>query len=235
MNKHYIHDTTIHNLQDPMQVWPEVLKFIKPKSVLDVGCGTGTWLKALESFGINEYIGVDGDYVAKQDLVISHDKFIASDLKEPLQLNRRFDLVISLEVAEHLPESSADNFVKTLITHGEIVLFSAAIPNQGGQYHLNERWIKYWEEKFNAHGYYLHDIIRPLIWENERIHWWYRQNIFLITTNKNETPVLSLVHPSCFTERINAYEASYKALANGQVGLRQSGKIFIKALKQFLS
>jgi 2-polyprenyl-3-methyl-5-hydroxy-6-metoxy-1,4-benzoquinol methylase len=65
-------------------------------------------------------------------------------LIQPLDLEKEFDLVVSLEVAEHLPASAADQFVNTLVKHGKKILFSAAIPGQGGQDHLNEQWPDYW-------------------------------------------------------------------------------------------
>ena len=44
--------------------------------------------------------------------------------------------------------------VATITKHGDAVLFSAAIPGQGGQDHLNEQWPEYWQKKFEVNGYY---------------------------------------------------------------------------------
>ncbi|MCU0383361.1 MAG: class I SAM-dependent methyltransferase [Cyclobacteriaceae bacterium] len=210
-----------------------MFEFIQPQSVLDVGCGTGTWLKSLESFGIFDYTGIDGSYVNLEQLVMKKEKFIGIDLTKPFNLNKKFDLVVSLEVAEHLPEYSADDFIKSLVSHGDCILFSAAIPNQGGQFHINEQWADYWQKKFAKHGYYLHDVIRQKIWNNSLIHWWYRQNIFLVTKKESSSVPLSLVHPFCFQDRIEAYQNSIEAIYEGKIGVRQSLKILLKAIKNY--
>ena len=62
------------------------------------------------------------------------------DLAQPLQIDRRFDLALSLEVAEHLPPECGSEFVQTLTDLSSVILFSAAIPFQGGTDHLNEQW-----------------------------------------------------------------------------------------------
>lgn len=217
----------------PREVVPLVMNIVKPSSILDVGCGTGTWLKAFEEVGVSDYVGVDGKYVQLDALQIPNDKFFPVDLRETWSLNRKFDLAISLEVAEHLPEPIADSFVATLVSHTDTILFSAAVPGQGGQHHVNEQWPLYWQEKFLMHGFYFHDVIRPLIWDNEKVEWWYRQNIFLL---KKEKPAslpfqsLALVHPQLL-ELKNANEKEYlKSLMQGKQGLRLGFTIFINAL-----
>lgn len=149
-------------------------------SVLDVGCAKGTWLDAWRGSGSTEVLGVDGEYVNRDELVIPPDCFVAADLKEPLQLAQRFDLVQSLEVAEHLPASAAENFVANLIRHSKgLVLFSAAPPGQGGEFHINEQPYDYWRAIFRKHGFHAHDWIRPQISKTADISFWYRYNIFL--------------------------------------------------------
>jgi SAM-dependent methyltransferase len=217
----------------PREVVPLVMNIVKPSSILDVGCGTGTWLKAFEEIGVSDYVGVDGDYVQRDSLQIPNDKFFPVDLCETWSLNRKFDLAISLEVAEHLPESIAHQFVATLVSHADTILFSAAVPGQGGQHHVNEQWPLYWQEKFCKHGFYFHDVIRPLIWDNEKVEWWYRQNIFLL---KKEKPAflpfqsLALVHPQLL-ELKNANEKDYLLnLMQGKQGLRLGFTIFTNTI-----
>ncbi len=127
MNTLYIHEENVHNLTAPREVIPIIMSITTPKSVLDVGCGIGTWLKVFEEHGIKDYLGVDGNYVDFKKLKISQEKFHTQDLREYWSLNRKFDLVISLEVAEHLPEANADQFVKILVEHSDSIIFSAAI------------------------------------------------------------------------------------------------------------
>jgi len=112
-------------------------------------------------------------------LQIPIDRFRAVDLRFPFDLGRKFDLACSLEVAEHLPQTSAQVYVETLVQAAPIVLFSAAIPGQGGMSHVNEQWQSTWAELFAQHGYEPYDYIRPKIYDNPSVEWWYKQNIVL--------------------------------------------------------
>lgn len=214
----------------PREVVPVIIKQINPKSVLDVGCGIGTWLRAFEENGVQDYCGIDGAYVNRTQLQIPQEKFVAADLRKPFLLNRKFDLIISLEVAEHLPENCADNFVSSLVSHGDVIIFSAAVPGQGGQYHINEQWPEYWQEKFKSHGFYYHDIIREKIWTNEKIDWWYRQNIFLISREINPRPALALVHPELLNQKINNEQAYRESFLKGKQGIMISAMAFFNSL-----
>lgn len=215
----------------PREVVPIVLTFIRPKSILDVGCGTGTWLKAFEEAGVQDYLGVDGVYVDRSKLRIPSSKFIPFDISKPMDLGRKFDLVVSLEVAEHLAPQEADIIVESLVRHGETILFSAAIPGQGGQNHLNEQWPEYWQKKFMKHGYHFHDVIRSLIWNNDNIEWWYRQNIFLISKEKPQAELREFVHKTLYTNRTQYYEQYVENVLAGRYGVMHSLKILFRALK----
>ncbi len=230
----YIHDQSVHNLSAPREVVPLIMELLQPKSVLDVGCGIGTWLKAFDESGITDYLGVDGEYVNRSMLKIPEDKFRPYDLQNSFSIGRKYDLVISLEVAEHLSESYADVFVQTLVGHGDFILFSAAIPGQDGQNHLNEQWPEYWEKKFLKHGFYFHDVIRPLIWSNELVDFWYRQNIFLVKKDKlvkRPFLTLSVVHPQLYQLKLRNEKEYSESLLEGRQGLRVSVIIFLNAIK----
>ena len=151
----------------------------KPQSVVDVGCGHGTWLAVFVELGILEYCGIYGDYIDPSALDIPADRFIAADSAQPLRLDRRFDLVVTLEVAEHLPKTDASTFVQSLTELGPVVLFSAAIPFQGGENHLNEQWPDYWAHLFHNRGYRAVDCLRKKTWHNDKVEPWYAQNILL--------------------------------------------------------
>ena len=145
------------------EVLPLVLDVVKPASMVDIGCGTGNWLAIAHELGVPEILGVDGSWVAGQ-LAIAKERFFEHDLSMPLKLDRRFDLALSLEVAEHLPASSAQNFVQSLCSAADVVVFSAAIPGQGGRRHVNEQWPFYWAELFAGFRYECYDFLRPRIW-----------------------------------------------------------------------
>src|SRR5262245_35919916 len=190
---------------------PLLIEAVEPSSVIDVGCGQGVWLSAFKSRGVSDVFGVDGDWVDTRSLEIPRASFASADLSKPLNLDRCFDLVLSLEVAEHLPAASAATFVQSLVGLGQVILFSAAIPFQGGVAHVNEQWPDYWADLFERHRYVAVDYVRPLVWNNPDVVWWYAQNamIFLRKDCLSRFPRLaeaakvsdrrlSLVHPRLY-------------------------------------
>ncbi len=148
-------------------------------SIADFGCGRGTWLKEWSAAGVEDVIGVDGDYVVRSELNIPEDRFRAHDITRPLNLGLRFDLVQSLEVAEHLPAEASANFIDTLTAHGDRVLFSAAVPGQGGEFHINEQPLEYWRALFAERGYAPFDYLRPKLARDAQVQPWYRFNSIL--------------------------------------------------------
>jgi len=159
------------------KVLPVVNEAFHPASVLDVGCGVGYWLRVWkEDFNLDDLLGLEGAYVTEELFKMDKKYLLSADLKLPLDLNRRFDLVTTFEVAEHIPEDCADVFVSNLVKASDIVVFSAAIIGQLGTYHINEQMPEYWAKKFLRHDYVPVDFIRPLIWNDKDIEYWYRQN-----------------------------------------------------------
>jgi SAM-dependent methyltransferase len=164
-------------------VVPLLLELIHPISVIDIGCGTGGWLSIFLEHDIQDVTGVDGDYIKRDQLRIPSDRFIAADLLLPVTLQRRYDLVLCIEVAEHLAATAAGQLVSTLTSLGRVVLFSAAIPYQGGVGHKNEQWPDYWKERFAARDYSLVDCIRPKVWAHPQIQPYIAQNVVLFVAN----------------------------------------------------
>ncbi|PKN16008.1 MAG: hypothetical protein CVU66_02480 [Deltaproteobacteria bacterium HGW-Deltaproteobacteria-23] len=162
-------------------------------SAVDIGCGVGTWLSVLSDWGINTIQGVDGQWVETAQLVIPETAFKALDFSElnSFMLSRSFDLAICLEVAEHITADRAAEFVGALTELSDVILFSAAIPGQDGIGHVNEQWPEYWVRLFSDHDYHVYDFIRPRIWEDENIPWWYRQNILLFAGQKSQRDISS--------------------------------------------
>jgi SAM-dependent methyltransferase len=198
-------------LASARHVVPHVLSFVRPvASIVDVGCGLGAWLSVFAERGVERIVGLDGASVDHTRLMIPADRFQAVDLAAPLPVEERFDLAISLEVAEHLPAARAEGFVDDLVRLAPIVLFSAAVPGQRGVGHVHERWPRYWSGLFNARGYLAIDGLRPLIWLNPQVSWWYRQNLLMFATAdaidarpalararaRTHDSLLSIVHPT---------------------------------------
>ncbi len=228
------HQNTVHSASTILGI---LANHIPPiQSAVDIGCGVGTWLSVLHEQGIEEIQGVDGSWVDESLLAIPKNRFKQIDLSTALvRLERKFDLAISLEVAEHLPAERADDFVSSLTALSDQILFSAAIPFQGGANHVNEQWQSYWVKKFDSLNYEVHDFIRPKIWSDIRIPYWYRQNTLFFsrrgtthTRSSKEgstTPQvipIDLVHPELYAQK------------NVQLDLRGSFRVFHRSLKSYL-
>jgi Methyltransferase domain len=166
-------------LPSARRIVPIVVDLIAPQSVVDLGCGDGSWLSVFREHGASRILGFDGEWVDERRLRIPLADFRRAKLDRPVVADGRFDLAMSLEVAEHLPESRAAGFVADMTTLAPVVLFSAAIPEEGGLHHVNERWPSYWAELFAAQGFRAVDILRWRVWNDPRVTWWYKQNLLL--------------------------------------------------------
>jgi hypothetical protein len=189
-------------------VLPRLLELAPARSLVDVGCGWRSWMRAALDLGVGEVVGFDGEWVDPEKLEVPAAAFRRADLATPLELDERYDVAISLEVAEHLPESAAAGIVAALAGAAPVVAFSAAIPGQGGYGHVNEQWLAYWAEHFARHGFEPVDALRPLLWDDPDVEWWYAQNVVLYASaeglrrhpalaahpQRARAP-LSLVHP----------------------------------------
>lgn len=190
------------SLRSARVVIPMLLEAFRVRSAVDIGCGVGTWLSVLRDGGVDDVIGIDGDYVDRAMLKIPGQRFVAADLRQKLPVDRGFDLALCLEVAEHLPPALGEALVGHLTSLAPVVAFSAAIPGQGGTDHINEQWQDHWRVRFAKRGFRPYDVIRPRIWRNGQVEFWYRQNLvcyardpqpFLLSVPDEVS--LDLVHP----------------------------------------
>jgi len=199
-------------LSSARRIVPRVLELVGPESVVDVGCGLGAWLSVFQANGVADVLGIDGDYVDREQLGIPESRFLARDLAEPLVVDRRFDLAMSVEVAEHLPAGAAESFVGSLVGLAPVVLFSAAVPGQPGTGHVNAQWLDYWIDRFSARGFVAIDCIRWEVWDSPEVDWWYAQNalVYVDRERLDDYPELrallasracdppSVVHPALY-------------------------------------
>jgi SAM-dependent methyltransferase len=208
------------------EIVPILIALTQPKSVVDVGCGVGTWLSVFREHGITDVFGIDGDYINRKRLLIPKEAFVGMDLANISASLPKKDLAICLEVAEHIPKENDDRFLNILISLAPVVCFSAAIPGQGGAAHVNEQWPDYWGAKFTDRGFECFDVIRPAIWSNPHIEPWYCQNTFLyikkehicyyseVQTRVSASPKipLRLVHPELFNRFVSLHYISSRRL-----------------------
>jgi SAM-dependent methyltransferase len=215
-NEQFYNEQSTGSLSSAKKIVPIIKSILSPNSVVDLGCGIGTWLSVFSEQGITDILGIDGPYVDENKLLIPRNCFLAGDLNEPPVVQRTFDLAISLEVAEHIPDSSSDAFVNSLTSLSNAIVFSAAIPFQGGENHINEQWPDYWSEKFITRGFIPVDFLRLDLWDDSSIEFWYRQNIIIylhsdIAYNYTfpkaviNTKPLSLVHPDQYLQKCKTF------------------------------
>lgn len=195
----YFHFANQHTVHGPRAVLPLLFKPQLPASLLDVGCGIGTWAKIAIDLGVPEVFGVDGVKMDQDQLLLPEKNFLHQDLTEDWDLGRHFEIVLCLEVAEHLDKRYAPLLVRNLVKHSDTIVFSAACPEQRGQHHVNCQWPQYWQALFNAEGFSCDDAIRWQIWDTNGIEPWYRQNMFIASRKKEaagkEARLKSIVHP----------------------------------------
>lgn len=186
---------------------PLIVQRFAPTSVVDVGCGLGAWLAAFANEGVHDLVGLDGDWVDPER--VAHGfTFRTTDLREPLRLERRFDIALCVEVAEHLPSTRSESLVADLVALAPVVVFSAAVPGQGGRGHINERWQSAWAREFTRHGYRPLDEIRARVWNQPTVEWWYAQNIIAYAAPDVRggrpvavsNPSLDVVHPRALAD-----------------------------------
>lgn len=183
-NNIFFDDQQSQSYKSAQIILPFVNEWVKPNSVIDVGCGVGAWLSACKSLGIEELTGLDGNYVSQEQLLISKDQFIVTDLENKIVVNTTYDLAICLEVGEHLSNKRAESFIYDLCNLSDIILFSAAVPGQEGTLHINEQYPDYWIDLFSKNDFECFDCLRPLFWKNNEVQFWYKQNIMLFMSKK---------------------------------------------------
>jgi SAM-dependent methyltransferase len=160
-------------------ILPLLFELAPAVSVVDVGCGDGAWLAVALACGARDILGVEGPWIDEARLKIAPQWLRRVRLDRPFGIERRFDLAMSLEVAEHLPAARAAGFVEELTRLAPLVLFSAAVPGQAGVHHVNEQWPAYWAQLFAAHGYRAIDVLRHRVWNDPAVSFWYKQNLLV--------------------------------------------------------
>lgn len=236
---HYDHSRNRHSTSDARTALPVIFPDGVPRSVLDVGCGTGTWLHTIAQAGTSDCIGVDGVDVPATELLIERERFIHRDLTIAWDLGRRFEAVLCLEVAEHLPPESAGTLLDALVLHSDLVIFSAACAGQPGQNHLNCQWPSYWQALFNARGYACNDEVRWRLWDLDGIDAWYKQNMFVARHAPSEAgrePRLrSVVHPEMISYMSAAFTIRTLATQKSEIqdGLMPNAWYFDTLVRAF--
>lgn len=215
------------SLRSAAVILDELFRLYRPDSVLDLGCGRGTWLRAALDLGVGKVAGVDGAWVVPEALVIPPPSFVQADMEGALPDLGRFDLAISVEVIEHLSDPAGRRLIARLTGAADVVLFSGAIPYQGGDNHINEQWQSHWAGIFRSHGYSCTDCIRPAVWNNPEVEWWYAQNVLVYTRDGSpaarhfpapgKPALLDIAHPRRYASLGNEIESLRNAACRRSV------------------
>jgi hypothetical protein len=188
------------------------------RSVVDFGAGTGTWLEAACLGGADVALGIEGRWVEQSPLRFTGAAYRFQDLNETVVLDQRFDLAISVEVAEHLQPNRGPTFIDDLCRASDHVLFGAALPRQLGEGHINCRPHSYWVAEFERNGFYCLDAFRPAVWYDPRVDPWYAQNCFLFA--KKDSPLMSILPPAALLDVYHPMMVSKYVLRDHQTGMR---------------
>ena len=201
-----------------------LFSILKPCSVIDFGCATGTWLAECKRLGANSILGLDGGWVDRELLEIDSEEFTEHDLGSvKYSAERKYDLSLCIEVAEHISEEMLGIFIDSITEASDIILFSAAVRGQGGTGHVSEQPQHYWAKQFAMRGYICVDMVRPKIWEHESVNVIYKQNMLLYVRKSScgelglEADVISepfdldRIHPDLFLMRLSDTDAGRRA------------------------
>jgi hypothetical protein len=221
-------------------VLPLLFDRIHITSMVDVGCGTGTWLRAARRLGASRLLGIENPWAGRHQVDDSQIEIRWHNLEERLDISETFDLCVCLEVAEHLSPSRGETFVDDLCHTSKRILFGAAVPGQRGRHHVNERWQSFWTSLFKARAYVAMDAIRPSIWSVDDIPYWYRQNTLIYVHESqyladlaelqpltNQSPILDVVHPDLLTQVLECPDVKTAV----RTGLKVPGAL-IRAFKR---
>lgn len=232
----YNHDKETHNTVSARIIVPDLIEMFKPSSVLDIGCGLGEWLKVFQENGVSDVQGINNPQARSEDFYVSKEHIMFLDLNNPEKLDRKFGLALCLEVAEHLSYDKSSELIDFICDCSDIIIFSAAVPFQGGDNHFNEQWPEYWAQKFLKNDFVFLDVLRLRYWERREVRWWYKQNIFVAIRKDraqkefsdllNKNSPHAYIHPELYLKKTKNIED----IINGRVSVLMGLKIFIKSV-----
>ena len=237
-NKKFYESQKDGSLRSAEIIFPYVFDILRPKSVIDVGCGLGTWLCVAKKCGVREILGIDGDYVNRKELFIAQKEFQSVHLSKRIELDRKFELILCLEVGEHIDRRDEVVCLDNIASFGDAVLFGAAIPFQGGTNHVNLNWQQYWVKQFEKRGYIPIDCVRPVFWSNSRVEYFYLQNTILYVKRRllKQNKIRNLHKKYCYQTMNIVHPVKYlEQCSKGfHVSIKGYFKLFPSILKRII-
>lgn len=181
MSHYAFEDLKNTSLRAAQRIVPRIIQLcdLAPTSIVDLGGGGGAWCKAFQDVGTKQVRCIDHPGTPKEMLWIKPEEFIPCNFEVETPQIVPVEMALSIEFAEHITPNRAEQIVAFLTASAKLVVFSAAIPGQGGVRHINEQRHDYWKQLFAKVGYTQLDIIRPLILFDREIPYYLRQNLFV--------------------------------------------------------
>lgn len=215
---------------DYLSIAEAIVQQYNPESVIEFGCGNGNISRALASIGVTVF-ALDG-YADPDFHEFSNITFVKADFndtealgKQLKSMNKKFDVAVSLEVAEHLDPSVSDAFIDCITSVSDVVIFSAAVLEQGGDGHINCRPREYWHDQFTLKDFIVVDTIREQLKGKENVAIWYRLNT-IDYVRKNTG--LAMNHPEQLVRRLVASESeAASAFYNAQKKFERSQQLLL--------
>ncbi len=134
------------------EIADRIVRDIGPATVLDAGCAVGFLVEALRDRGVEAY-GIDvSEYALAQVPPAIGDAFRRASVTDPFP--RDYDLIVCIEVLEHLPARAAEAAVANICAHTRDVIFSSTPSDFDEATHVNVQPPEYWAELFGRHGFF---------------------------------------------------------------------------------
>jgi len=165
--KMYDKDFFLSNQEEGLKIYewfvPLLHNIFKFQSIVDFGCATGSSLFYALKQGVSDVLGIEGSPEAFSNLLIDKKYIIQHDLREPLKVDRKYDIALSIEVAEHINKKYTDIYLESMCNSSDLIIFTGATPNQGGKCHINEQSHEWWIQKFREHSFGLDEKMTGLL------------------------------------------------------------------------
>jgi hypothetical protein len=226
-------ENTSNSLVSAKYIIDEIFQYFESStSFIDYGCGLGAWASVFESKGIQKFKCFDHPTLPKEKLLIQNkENFFPMDLEYELPEISKVDFCICIEVLEHFSDTKGRDIINFLTSSSDLILFSAAIPNQKGVGHINEQRHNYWHNIFQSKGFMFYDGFKSELFKHENeIKFFHLQNMFIYYNDSNKH--LFLGHHNVSSQR---FELVARDIIEKPLGIsdlfKELPKAFIRNIK----